>query len=181
MVILLADANSNAALLHYLSKKAQRVTRSVLAAEVYAFVELFDFAYTLKHDLKNILRKDLNIVLFTDSRCLLDTITRLSSTSEKRLLIDISAQRESYCAGDIHNIKLVSSEYNIANSLTKKSNCALFKNFSVPHIERTPSISGSYISEIFEREFGYANFSRKRRWKVIHLILAYLSYIQVML
>ena len=129
MVILLADANNNASLIHYSSKKAQRVTRSVLAAEVYAFVELFDFAYTLKHDLKNVLRKELNIVLFTDSKCLFDTITRLSSTSEKRLLIDISALREAYCAGDIHNIGHVSSEHNIANSLTKKANSELFQEF----------------------------------------------------
>lgn len=58
-------------------------------------------------------------LLFTDSKCLFDTITKLSTVSEKRLLIDIAAIREMYTKGELSNVAHVSSAYNIANVFTK--------------------------------------------------------------
>ncbi len=44
-----------------------------------------------------------------------DTITKLSSTSEKRLLIDISSTRQAYVHREIQNIAHISSEHNLAD------------------------------------------------------------------
>ena len=63
---------------------------------------------------------DVPIVLFTDSKCLFDTITKMSTVSEKRLMIDISALRQSYARGEVFNIGHISSHYNLADPLTKR-------------------------------------------------------------
>ncbi len=58
-------------------------------------------------------------VVFTDSKCLFDSITKLSTVSEKRLLIDIAAIRENYFNGDLTNVADVASRYSLANAFTK--------------------------------------------------------------
>ena len=95
------------------------MTRSVLAAEIYAFEACLDYCITLRHDLHSIVSQRLKIQLFKDSKSLFDTITKLTTLSEKRLLIDISAIRESYRAGDLDDVAHLSSEYNLADCLTK--------------------------------------------------------------
>eukprot|EP00171_Calliarthron_tuberculosum_P023237 IDg23237t1 len=125
MIILLADDNGKASVIHYASWKCRRVTRSVLAAEIYALSACFDFCFTFAHDLANILGKKIPIFLFTDSKSIFDTITKLSSVSEKRLLIDISSLRQSYSSGEISNIGHILSEFNPADPLTKKMNSPL--------------------------------------------------------
>ncbi len=57
----------------------------------------------------------------TDSKSIFDTITKLSGVSEKRLMIDISALRQSYTKGEIANIGHVLSKFNIADGLTEKN------------------------------------------------------------
>ena len=120
MVILLCDKQSNCALIHYSSWKCSRVTRSVLAAETYAFAACFDFAYALQKDLHHILGFRSPIIMYTDSMSLFDTITRLTNLTEKRLLIDVTVLRESYSKAEIANIAHVSSQKNLADCLIKK-------------------------------------------------------------
>ena len=67
------------------------------------------------------------IEIFTDSKSLFDTISKLTSLSEKRLLIDVSAIRESYYAGDLDDVAHLSSEYNLADCLTKEKDSTLLK------------------------------------------------------
>ena len=55
----------------------------------------------------------------TDSKSIFDTITKLSRVAEKRLIIDISALRQSYSSSEITNIGHVLSEFNLADALTK--------------------------------------------------------------
>ena len=121
MVVLLKDKDDNAALIHYTSWKCRRVTRSILAAEVHAFAACFDYCITLAYDLSAILAFHVPVLMFTDSKCLFDTITKLSTVSEKRLLIDISALRESYACGELTNVAHVSSENNLADPFTKNT------------------------------------------------------------
>ena len=49
-IVVLCDKYDNANILHYVSHKSRRVTRSVLGAETYAFADAFDFAYCAKKD-----------------------------------------------------------------------------------------------------------------------------------
>ncbi len=58
--------------------------------------------------------------MFTKSKCLFDSITELSTVSEKPLLINISAIRKSYINGAISNVAHVCSKYNLANVYAKK-------------------------------------------------------------
>lgn len=95
------------------------MTRSVLAAEVHAFASCYGYAVTLSYDIGRILRRSVDVLPFTDSKSLFDTITNLSSVSEKRLLIGSAALRQACVSEDLKNVAHLSSEYNIADVLTK--------------------------------------------------------------
>ena len=166
MIILLCDDLNNCAVIHYNSWKCQRVTRSVLAAEVHAFSAYFDFAFALRHDLRKMINIEVPVVMFTDSKCLFDTITRFSGVTEKRLLIDISALRQSYNRGEIFNVGHVSSEYNLANPLSKKVKSDLLEevmtkgklshpvNQWIVHQNRKDNLSESKDGAAVKRETG---------------------------
>lgn len=47
-IVTLADTSEEANLLHYFFVKSKRVTRSVFAAELFAFVHEFDYVSTLR-------------------------------------------------------------------------------------------------------------------------------------
>ena len=57
--------------------------------------------------------------MYTDSKCVFDTIANLSTVTEKRLLIDISVIGESYNTGELSNVAYVASKFNLANVFTK--------------------------------------------------------------
>ncbi len=119
-IVLLTDKHDNAAIVPYGSWKCRCVTRSVLGSEVDAFTQTLDFVLALAHDISDMLTRNMSILMFTDSKCLFDTITKLSTVSDKRLLINISGIRESYTASEITNVAHVSSKHNLANVFTKE-------------------------------------------------------------
>ena len=104
---------------HFKSYKARRVTRSVMAAEVIAFSDLFDVATTLSQELEKLLRKRVPVQLLTDSKSLFDIISKGTRTSEKRMMLDIAAARERFRTHLISDIGFVRSSKNIADGLTK--------------------------------------------------------------
>ncbi len=57
-----------------------------------------------------------------------DTIAKLSGTSEKGLLIDISSIRQACVRGEIQNIAQISSEHNLTDPLPKKMNSPMLIN-----------------------------------------------------
>lgn len=121
-IILLCDKFNNCNILHYNSYKAKRINRSVLGAEVYAFADAFDYAFTLKHDLEEILQSQVPLQILTDSKSLFDIITKSSTTTERRLMIDIKSVREGYENFDISDVGFIRSEHNPADSFTKIGN-----------------------------------------------------------
>ena len=120
-IILLCDKENRSHVLDYSSKKSRRVVRSILGGEVYAFADSFDRAYILRHDLQMIFKKKIPLHMFTDSLQMFDVITKGSSTTEKRLIIDIASSRQCYNRDEISQVGLVSSENNVADGLTKKT------------------------------------------------------------
>ena len=50
-----------------------------------------------------------------------DVITKGSSTTEKKLMIDIASGRECYNRKELSHVGLVASEHNIADGLTKET------------------------------------------------------------
>jgi hypothetical protein len=66
-IIFLADASGKCQPIVWSSHKFCRVTRSVLGSETMAFADGFDAAYSLKHDVQTILKRSVDILMYTDS------------------------------------------------------------------------------------------------------------------
>lgn len=67
-VILLVDKSRNCSILSWSSSKCKRVTRSVLAAELYALAHGFDAGYALCNTIGTLLGRNITMRVFTDSR-----------------------------------------------------------------------------------------------------------------
>ena len=65
--------------------------------------------------------------MFTDSESLFKVIVKSTTTTEKRLMIDIKAGREAYDASEISDVGWVSSNDNPADGLTKEKRCSLLE------------------------------------------------------
>jgi hypothetical protein len=125
-VILLSDATGLCCILSFRSFNSRRVARSSMAAETMAFADTFDAAFAIKHDLESMIGKFVPLLILTDSRPLFDVLICAKFTTEKRLMIDISAAREGFTRRDITNVCLIRSEHNVADAMTKlASNAAL--------------------------------------------------------
>ena len=104
-VIVLADATNKANIIHWSSTKCKRVTRSVLASELYAMAQGFDVGAVIKSSVENILNILLPMVVCVDSKSLYDCLVKLGTTQEKRLMVDVMCLRQSYERREITEIK----------------------------------------------------------------------------
>ena len=128
-VIVLADESGAANVVHWQSIKCKRVTRSVLASELYALVLGFDISATLKSTSDQIFscspqeNRKIPLIMCTDSLSLYDCLTKLGTTLEKRLMIDILSIRQSYERREIAEILWIAGDSNPADSMTKSKPC----------------------------------------------------------
>ena len=87
----------NGNLVHWSSTKSKRVTRSVLASEIYGMVGGVDMAIAIGTTLQMITDQltlpTIPIIVCTDSYSLYECLVKLGTTKEKRLMIDIMALR----------------------------------------------------------------------------------------
>jgi len=126
LVIVLADGENNANIVHWSSIKCKRVVRSVLASELYGMAHGFDHAAVIKSTIEKILSIELPLLLCTDSRSLYDCLVKLGSTQEKRLMVDLMCLRQSYERRMITEVVWIDGESNPADAMTKsKANNAL--------------------------------------------------------
>ena len=88
-IVVLADATNRANIIHWSSTKCKRVTRSVLASELYAMTAGFDTGAVLKATTEQLLGINLPLIICTDSNSLYQCLVRLGTTQEKRLMIDV--------------------------------------------------------------------------------------------
>jgi hypothetical protein len=66
--------------------------------------------------------------MMTDSKSLFDIMTTQKRTTEGRLMIDVFSARQSFKRGEIDDIALIRSEFNLADHLTTlKGNGALLR------------------------------------------------------
>ncbi|KAM4061437.1 cwf18 domain containing protein [Hirsutella rhossiliensis] len=126
-------------ILHWSSTKCKRVTRSVLASEIYGLTSGFDLAFVIKQTVNTIAQrldlKQIPLVICTDSYSLYECLVKLGTTTEKRLMIDIMALRQAYESRDIAEIRWVNGADNPADAMTKASQTAPSRNligFSFP-------------------------------------------------
>ncbi len=136
----LMDADGNCNTVHYGSAKCKRVTRSALSSELYAMVHGFDQTYVIKATLEQFMNRGVPLHIFTDSKSLFDSLTTLNSTTEKRLLIDLSMLRESYEKHEIAEVFWIPGGQNPADALTKTGACdALVKLIQTNKVDITPA------------------------------------------
>lgn len=131
------DINGN--LIHYSSTKSKRVTRSVLASEIYGMVGGVDMALAINSTI-NMITDQLNfpkvpIIVCTDSYSLYECLVKLGTTKEKRLMIDIMALRQSYERRELAEIRWIKGQDNPADAMTKSNpNKALEKFLDTNHL-----------------------------------------------
>ena len=117
-------------IIHWSSTKCKRVTRSVLASEIYGMVQGFDMGYCIMKTLNMIVAvlnklrgvtkiPSIPLILCTDSYSLYEGVTKLGTTAEKRLMIDLMALRQSYEAKEITEIRWIHGDDNPADGMTK--------------------------------------------------------------
>lgn len=112
-------------IVHWNSIKCKRVTRSVLASELYGMVTGFDNAIALSTTLQQITQTlqlpRIPVIVCTDSRSLYECLVKLGTTHEKRLMIDIMSLRESYENREIAEVRWINGKDNPADACTKKT------------------------------------------------------------
>lgn len=122
-VIVLTDASKKANILHWSSVKCKRVTRSVLASELYGMTHGFDISTAIKSTIDKILQVNIPLIQVTDSKSLYDCLVRLGTTQEKRLMIDVMCLRQAYERRLITEVKWIDGEANPADAMTKGKAC----------------------------------------------------------
>ena len=128
-IITFIDNGGAASIIHYNNSKSKKITRSALAAELYAIINGFNRTAALKvllnqlepnARINNSLKSAVPMVIYTDSRSLYNNLVSLNITTEKKLLIDLYLLRQAYKRREITKIRWIATEQNPANALTKE-------------------------------------------------------------
>jgi hypothetical protein len=109
----------------YSSTKCKRITRAVLASELYSMVAGADIAISLSTTFALICQQlgiaNFPVVVCTDSFSLYECLVKLGTTKEKRLMIDIMALRQSYERRELAEIRWIEGDSNPADAMTKST------------------------------------------------------------
>jgi hypothetical protein len=96
-------------IIHWFSVKCKRITRSVLASEVYAMAEGVNMAIAIGITIDKIITKLgallVSIVVCTDFLFLYECLVKLGTIKEKRFIINIIAIRQAYERQKVYNIR----------------------------------------------------------------------------
>ncbi|KAI0997196.1 hypothetical protein K3495_g10990 [Podosphaera aphanis] len=117
-------------LIHWSSTQCKRITRSVLASEIYAMTNAVDMGIAIGATLKSIIFKHgmspISLVVCTNSFSFYACLDKLGTTKEKRLMIDITSLRQSYERREITEVRWINGRDNPADAVTKpNANSAL--------------------------------------------------------
>ena len=91
-----------------------------MGGDCYASANGFDYRFMLRHDFRNSLQLKILLLLYSDSDSLFKVIVKNSTTTKRRLTIDLQAAQEAYEKCRISNIGCVKSDENLAEALTKR-------------------------------------------------------------
>lgn len=95
-----------------------RLTKSMLAAKVYAFSQGFDYEVSMMIMFKY-MRINVSFYIFTDSKSIFDTVNRFRRLRELQLMNDIADIRRAYRANETPNIYWVRYKRNSADNFTR--------------------------------------------------------------
>lgn len=128
-VILLCDNTNVAHVLHYSSKESHRVVRSMMAGELCSFKNAFDVGYTIAKDIGALLGFPVVAFLLTDPKKIFDSATKERATTERGLVADLSAARESYEQFKFDSTELVKGKDHPADGLSKTKDNNTMKKY----------------------------------------------------
>ena len=107
------------------SSRIRRVVRSTIGAETLSLIEGCDTAWYISEMVFEISKRmntnapsPVNIEALTDNQSLFDTIHSTKQTSEKRLIVDISAVREMSDRNEL-SVMWIKKEKQLSDVLTK--------------------------------------------------------------
>jgi hypothetical protein len=120
-------------LVHWSSTKSKRVTRSVLASEIYGMVSGVDMALAISATI-NMITTQLGllpppVIVCTDSYSLYECLVKLGTTKEKRLMIDVMALRQSYERRELTEVRWINGQDNPADAMTKAAPNKMLETF----------------------------------------------------
>jgi hypothetical protein len=105
-IIVLTDRNQDINILYWSLIKCKRVTRSVLASELYILAYSFNIAAAIKLMIQKILQlEQLPLVLCTDLKSLYNCLVKLGTTQEKRLMVNLMCLHQAYKRREITEVK----------------------------------------------------------------------------
>jgi hypothetical protein len=136
-IIVLAD-DKHCNLIHWSSVKCRRITRSVIASELYGMAHGFDSACVLKDTLDKFFnrKEGIPLIVCIDSFSLYECLVKLGTTREKRLMIDLMCIRQAYERREIAEVRWIPGDKNPADAMTKhKGNKALDKIIETNEID----------------------------------------------
>ncbi len=114
-------------IVHWSSIKCKRVTRSVLAAKLYAFAHDFDLEATLKATFFNILDRFVFLIFCIDAKSLCDCLIKFDITRKKRLMINVMSLRQLYKCRKIIEIKWIHDINNSIDFMIKSKTFSILK------------------------------------------------------
>jgi hypothetical protein len=117
----------NVNIVHWLLIKCKKVTRSVLAVELYTLVHDFDLDAVFKATLFNILDHLVSFVLCIDSKSIYDCLIKLDTTQKKRLMIDVMSLQQSYERRKIIEMKWIHEINNSIDFMIKNKTSTTLK------------------------------------------------------
>jgi hypothetical protein len=110
-------------IIYWFFVKCKRITRSVLASEVYAMVEGVNIAIAIGTTIDRIITKlgalSVFIVVCTNSLFFYECLVKLGTTKEKKLIINIIAIRQAYERQEMRNIRWINNRNNPADAMIK--------------------------------------------------------------
>jgi hypothetical protein len=118
-VLVLVNGTRHANIIHWFSTKYKRVTRSVLASELYGMAHGFNMGALVKSIINRALEMELLLVVCTDSKLLYECLVKLGTTREKYLIINVICLCQAYKRREITEVKWIKGESNPADSMTK--------------------------------------------------------------
>lgn len=125
-IVILADENILAHPVFWPSHKSNWAARLVLVSVVMAFANSFLVVFLVRHDIKKMIKRNVQSMMMTDSPSLFDVLTNSAGTTRKRLMILLKRGKDSYDSHKINSVSNIRSKYNPAYALTKvKRNTAL--------------------------------------------------------
>jgi hypothetical protein len=114
-------------IIYWLSIKCKRVTRSVLAAELYALAHDFDLDAAFKATLSAILDHFVSLIFCIDSKSLYDYLIKFDTTQKKRFMISVMSLWQLYERRKITKIKWIHEINNSIDSMIKSKAFSILK------------------------------------------------------